>query len=726
MRSNIDPREVSTIGVTQVADFRIKATGKAFKVLIDGLYSDKIRAVIREISSNAFDAHAMAGISDRPFDVQLPNNFDPVFRVRDYGVGMDHDTIMHLYTTVFESSKEDTNEQVGKFGLGSKSPFAYTDTFSVTAFDGAEKRSYSAFIGPGYVPQIAFMGAEPSDEPRGIEVQFPVQSSDCYAFEKAAQTTYTGFDVMPNVKGTNLNLEKIQTVISGNGWKLLRGGAYGTRAHAKQGCVVYPIDHYALDDISNFERSILQSPFFIDFPIGDLDITPSRESLGYDTDTKKNIIRRIQEIADEIVNIYQAEIDAEPTMWKACIKFKKITSAGLDSAVVDVLKARIKYKGKPLRRSADLGAFLRPAFDKTFEDGGLRAMKITAHELNKGMTYGRRTSLKFESSTYIQVAVGETVIVFDDASHPASLPQSRLRHWWDNLTGDRPENVLWVKSRPDAMALKRLLVSLGRPDQLLKLADMERPPLIKGQGARRATKVKVLNHYSWVEAEIDENDVIIYVELDRTYTKGPDGHNNSSGGAVERALGLLIKLGYADATTKVYGIPQTHKRKIAANEHWQSFWELCKTAVEEQYDAQKAAVARSYERRVNTYAPHDKFFQNLVKWKQFDGFADTNGPASSLYIRWEQAIKRAAETNDMETALSLHLLVGGDSPSTVDISFDREEKAFFKAYPLARTVIESQGDNPVFRSHLIDYVNGVDKLSALAQGDVNEDDAIAA
>ena len=127
-------RETSTHGILASTQFSIKANGKAFKVLIDGLYSDKIRAVVREIWSNAFDAHAMAGNTDKPFDCHLPTIFAPHFAVRDYGVGMSHDQIMRLYTTVFESSKEDTNDQVGKLGLGSKSPFAYTDTFTVTSY----------------------------------------------------------------------------------------------------------------------------------------------------------------------------------------------------------------------------------------------------------------------------------------------------------------------------------------------------------------------------------------------------------------------------------------------------------------------------------------------------------------------------------------------------------------------------------------------------------------
>ena len=37
--------------------FRIEASSKAFEILANNLYKDKILAVVRELSCNAFDAH---------------------------------------------------------------------------------------------------------------------------------------------------------------------------------------------------------------------------------------------------------------------------------------------------------------------------------------------------------------------------------------------------------------------------------------------------------------------------------------------------------------------------------------------------------------------------------------------------------------------------------------------------------------------------------------------
>lgn len=721
MRSVIENREVQVQGVGEVADFTIKATGKAFKVLIDGLYSDKIRAVIREICSNAYDAHAAAGCADKPFELQLPNAFEPIFRVRDFGTGMSHETVMRLYTRVFESSKEDTNEQVGKLGLGSKSPFAYTDTFTVTTWDGTTQRTYSAFIGSKYVPQIALMTQEASNAPRGVEIQFPVVSSDIFAFTEAARVTLRGFDTLPKIIGARVEIKPLETVMSGDGWKLVKNTdtTYGLKAHAKQGCVIYPLDPNALDHITPFERAILSSPFFIDFPIGELEISASRESLGYDDATKANIRRRLKNIADEIVKTYQQEIDAQPTMWRACVAFKKVMRSNLHGGVLEVLKSTIKYRGKPLQPRQDLSNFLRPLFEK----GTLKAMHVDNYTLGRLSSFGsRRPTLKFEATIYMQIEAGETVVIFDDAEKPASIPQARIRHWYLNLPENERRPIIWVKAEKDSMAFRRLLVELGRPDTIINLADMEKPPLVPGVNTRRPTKVKLLQKSSWVETEIDESDEVIYVQLNKRDTMGPNGTYTSSPTSVQNVVNMLVKLGVLKATDNVYGIPQTHKSKIDDNEHWVEFWSLAKKARDEKHDEAKAIVVQSYARKVAEYTPMARFFIDLARWEAFDGFNDPKGPASRLLAQWENAVEKAKSNETLQTALELNISLGGSPPVAKDISFGTFEMAFNTAYPLVPILIgDNRYINPTLRKHIIDYVNLVDSAKNISQGDTAND-----
>ncbi len=131
MKYNPHLQPLETEGFGETRDYSIAATGKAFRNLMDGLYSRKIEAVVREISTNAQDSHTEAGWPTRPFLVQLPTVFRATFSVRDYGVGMPHAQVMDRYSTLFDSTKDQSNDQVGMLGLGSKSPFAYTDGFTL-------------------------------------------------------------------------------------------------------------------------------------------------------------------------------------------------------------------------------------------------------------------------------------------------------------------------------------------------------------------------------------------------------------------------------------------------------------------------------------------------------------------------------------------------------------------------------------------------------------------
>jgi hypothetical protein len=169
-----------TVADTQ---FKIATNSKIFCILSDSIYTHKIDAVIRELCCNAFDAHVEAKQS-RSFQVTLPDDFTPEFRVRDFGAGLS-DEDMQMYTTYGESTKSGSNAYIGAFGIGAKSPFAYTNTFNVTSYYGGIARSYSMFVEQG-APRMTKLGEISSDEPSGLDVFFSVESKDIEEFQEKA------------------------------------------------------------------------------------------------------------------------------------------------------------------------------------------------------------------------------------------------------------------------------------------------------------------------------------------------------------------------------------------------------------------------------------------------------------------------------------------------------------------------------------------------------------
>ena len=97
--------------VGEIGEFRIRNSAKAFNILSSGLYANKIKAIVRELSCNAVDSHVAANRSDVPFDVHLPNTLEPWFAIRD-SIGASNyrsyrawqDNLSKEYTKMFEDA----------------------------------------------------------------------------------------------------------------------------------------------------------------------------------------------------------------------------------------------------------------------------------------------------------------------------------------------------------------------------------------------------------------------------------------------------------------------------------------------------------------------------------------------------------------------------------------------------------------------------------------------
>ena len=325
-----------TNGVAQTGHFTMKATGKAFKILSDGLYSDKPRAVVREICCNAWDAHIAAGKQDVPFEVCLPTTLSPLFYVKDFGIGLSHDDMMHLFTTFFDSTKTESNDFVGALGLGCKSPFSYVDQFNVTSrFDG-KIRYYTAFIGDKGLPSIALMSEGHTNECNGLEVSMPIKSGDVSAFITAAQKVLPHFDTEPVVKGCS-DLTLTQAVLlRGKDWVLLDRAIPNNSWSrpevlcARMGAVVYPITSTGITEPGL--QDMVHYPFIVDFPLGTLDVAASRESLSYDPHTINAINTRLGVVKQAVGAILTKDMGQAETLWEAHLLYTKtIEDNGLKS-----------------------------------------------------------------------------------------------------------------------------------------------------------------------------------------------------------------------------------------------------------------------------------------------------------------------------------------------------------------------------------------------------------
>ena len=324
--NNAPQNEAIISNVGEIGEFRIRNSAKAFNILSSGLYANKVRAIIRELSCNAVDSHAAAGKKDTPFDVHLPNALAPHFSIRDYGTGLTHEQVTNIYTTYFESTKTASNEFIGALGLGSKSPFSYTDNFTVTAIKDGKKGIYTAFINEAGVPSIALMMQEDTNEPSGVEVKFSV--NDRYDFDKfrqEARNVYKYFALRPVISGSSefkfedADYETKDIIPGVHSYKNA-----GYHSIAIMGNIAYPIEIPKSDNSLGDLKNLLTCGLEMHFDIGELDFQASREGLSYIPQTIDAIKRKLETLNTALANVLAQEANAIANLWdRAVFIYKK-------------------------------------------------------------------------------------------------------------------------------------------------------------------------------------------------------------------------------------------------------------------------------------------------------------------------------------------------------------------------------------------------------------------
>ncbi|CCI88581.1 RIIA-RIIB membrane-associated [Yersinia phage phiR1-RT] len=270
--------------------FSIATSSKAFKILSSGLYKNKIRAIVRELSCNCIDAHKLNGFTGA-FEIQPPTQLDPRFVIRDFGPGLSPEDVMNLYTTYFASTKNNSNDFIGALGLGSKSPFSYTETFTITSsFDG-EVRGYTAMLDKGE-PVIVpvFVEKMTSEDQTGIEIVVPAKPHDIARWVDEIKYVLRPF-AADSVKIKNSSLE-VDHFGEFNEYLPIRSNDYEySGLYAVYGNIVYPLQE--TPGIKKNWLNIRHQGAYIKFQLGTLDIAASREELSFDDITVKNINERL-------------------------------------------------------------------------------------------------------------------------------------------------------------------------------------------------------------------------------------------------------------------------------------------------------------------------------------------------------------------------------------------------------------------------------------------------
>jgi len=308
----------------ETSQFKINANGIAFQILSSGLYAKKIAAVLREIGCNAYDAHVAAGKTNVPFRVNLPTVENPTLAIIDEGQGMSHEQVMLLYTTYFSSNKRDSNSFIGGLGLGSKSPFAYTNAFAVQSIHNGVSYVYNCALNEEGAPTVTKLSEHVTNQPSGVHVSMVVKNSDVSLFKKEAIEVFKYFNVRP-IFNIALDFPALEQSYS------LTTPTYNLKIESgyevQMGNVVYPLElkELNLKNTHEFEVLLKRLPLMLKAPIGYVQVAASREALQYDTQSQKNLIILLQQAYQDLAQKYMdSTLDKEfDNQWKKVCAMKE-------------------------------------------------------------------------------------------------------------------------------------------------------------------------------------------------------------------------------------------------------------------------------------------------------------------------------------------------------------------------------------------------------------------
>lgn len=316
-------------------------------VLTD-LYSNTVRAVVREYSTNARDSHIDAGTT-RPIEVTLPTAMSPFFKVRDFGLGLSVDDIYKVYSQYGASTKRDRDTVNGMLGLGCKSALTYATSFTVVSTHDSVKITVVVSRSEDGSASMEVVDTVSTTEGNGVEITVPVKQGDIAAFRTETYNFFQYWDegtVLVNgeaparIHGSLKMVTPEIGMLSGSGDDVVVFGG-----------VAYPVKEPGLYAGNRPYSNPFRLVAFLDASDDEHKVvfTPNREALTYSGLTVPTLARLRQSFTDSIKATIQADVDSQPTHHEAMGALMSWAER-FGGAMVE----GVTYKGEAFPQSFDL------------------------------------------------------------------------------------------------------------------------------------------------------------------------------------------------------------------------------------------------------------------------------------------------------------------------------------------------------------------------------------
>lgn len=295
-------------------------------LLSSNLYSAPARSFIREIVSNAWDSQVEAGTTNVPIIIKITesektNYYGKDFTghgdvtIRDFGTGLSPERFNEIYRNIGSSTKRESNDYHGAFGIGHLSGFSCSNTMYITSYYNDTCYEY---IGIKDANTIVYtlVSTTPTTEKNGLEVTLKNVSLDKYRKALHYIRFFPNIFIEDNNPIVNENINETKIKKYNNFWV----SSYVVYDKILLGNVLYPINSCELrlieqnnSPLKRFLDTIQYTGIVLKFDIGELSVTPNRENIIYTKECIDKINKKIEAAKAEIESIIENKAKEDST-----------------------------------------------------------------------------------------------------------------------------------------------------------------------------------------------------------------------------------------------------------------------------------------------------------------------------------------------------------------------------------------------------------------------------
>jgi hypothetical protein len=327
--------------------------------ILSNMYTNAPLAVLREYVCNARDSHIASG-QTRPVEVTLPSNLQPTLLIQDYGLGLSRDEIADVFGTYGKSTKRESNDQVGAFGIGSKSAFTMGHQFVVTGVKDGQKTVALFALNEDNIGTCTIIKEQPTDEPNGVLISLAVEDVDTMRETAAAFFAYweRGTVLVDGHEPTPL----FEGAVSVNDQTFIQKDHEG-HVIVVMGQVPYTVGR---DILRKAARDLVDQPagelaqalvdwysdssLLFKVEIGDCDIAPTREGLRDTKRTLATLTDLLAGVARDLTASVQVQVDKARNPFEARMLLERALD---DLGPFKVRRKDITFAGGKLKKEVE-------------------------------------------------------------------------------------------------------------------------------------------------------------------------------------------------------------------------------------------------------------------------------------------------------------------------------------------------------------------------------------